>query len=423
MKLKTERINISNGVNLNITRTDKFKSNLISIYFIRPIIRDEVTKSALLPSVLKRGTKEYTNNLEIQRKLEDMYGSNLSIGVSKKGERHVLRFTIESPKKNYVKDEKHNTNLIKMINSIIYQPYLEDGVFAKSYVDQEKENLKRKIEGKINDKRNYAIERCIEEMCKNEKYSISEIGYVEDLKTINENNLYKHYLEVLETSHIEIFLVGEFEEDEIKLIADYNEKRRDNVLEIEREKITSFNQTKNMVFEDMDISQGKLVLGYRAGIPYENELYNGLLLASGILGGGPNSKLFLNVREKESLAYYIGSQIYKFKSLMIVDAGIDFKMFEKTIEIIRTNLDEMRKGIFTDEDMDIAKKTINSSVKTIIDSNFLISEFLLSHSLTKDYKGIEEIIDRINNTTKEEIVEASNKINIDTIYFLRKKNN
>lgn len=423
MKLKTERINISNGVNLNITRTDKFKSNLISIYFIRPIIRDEVTKSALLPSVLKRGTKEYTNNLEIQRKLEDMYGSNLSIGVSKKGERHVLRFTIESPKKNYVKDEKHNTNLIKMINSIIYQPYLEDGVFAKSYVDQEKENLKRKIEGKINDKRNYAIERCIEEMCKNEKYSISEIGYVEDLKTINENNLYKHYLEVLETSHIEIFLVGEFEEDEIKLIADYNEKRRDNVLEIEREKITSFNQTKNMVFEDMDINQGKLVLGYRAGIPYENELYNGLLLASGILGGGPNSKLFLNVREKESLAYYIGSQIYKFKSLMIVDAGIDFKMFEKTIEIIRTNLDEMRKGIFTDEDMDIAKKTINSSVKTIIDSNFLISEFLLSHSLTKDYKGIEEIIDRINNTTKEEIVEASNKINIDTIYFLRKKNN
>src|SRR5699024_1037589 len=124
------------------------------------------------------------------------------------------------------------------------------------------------------------------------------------------------------------------------------------------------------VFEDMNINQGKLVLGYRASIPYEDELYNGLLLASGILGGGPNSKLFLNVREKESLAYYIGSQIYKFKSLMIVDAGIDFKMFEKTIEIVRANLDEMREGMFTEEDIDISKKAISSSIKSIVASIF-----------------------------------------------------
>ncbi len=422
MGLNNERINIDKGINLNIIKTDKFKSNLISVYFIRPLVREEATKNALLPSVLRRGTKEYTNSLEIERKLENMYGSNLSVGISKKGERHVLRFSIEGPKKNYVKDEKQNVELIKMISSIIYQPYLEEEAFSESYLKQEKENLKRKIEGRINDKRSYAIERCIEEMCKNEKFSIYELGYVEDLESIDNVNLYKYYLEVLETSEIEIFAVGEFEENEIQLLKDYNKTKRTNILEIPREKITNFNQTKNMVFEDMDISQGKLVLGYRASIPYEHELYNGLLLASGILGGSPNSKLFINVREKESLAYYIGSQIYKFKSLMIVDAGIDFKTFEKTIEIVRANLDEMKKGMFTEEDIDISKKAISSSIRSIVDSNFLISEFFLSQNLTNDYKGLEETIKEIDNTPKNQIVEAANKINIDTIYFLRNKN-
>src|SRR5699024_6052810 len=207
MVLNNERINIDKGINLNIIKTDKFKSNLISVYLIRPLVREEATKNALLPSVLRRGTKEYTNSLEIERKLENMYGSNLGVGISKKGERHILRFSIEGPKRNYVKDEKQNVELIKMIRSIIYQPYLEEEAFSESYLKQEKENLKRKIEGRINDKRNYAIERCIEEMCKNEKFSIYELGYVEDLESIDNVNLYKHYLEVLETSEIEIFAV------------------------------------------------------------------------------------------------------------------------------------------------------------------------------------------------------------------------
>ncbi len=421
MVFTNKKINIGKGMNLNIIKTDKFKSNLISIYFIRSLLREEATKNALLPFALKRGTMEYNNSLKIQRKLENMYGSDLNVGVSKKGERQVLRFSIEGPKKNYVKDENHNIELIEMINSIIYNPYLEDGVFSNLYVEQEKENLKRRIEGRINDKREYAIERCIEEMCKSEKFSIYEHGYVEDLDSIDNMNLYKHYLEVLETSQIEIFLVGEFEDSEINLLVNYNKRSRKNILEIPREKITSINQTKNRVFEDMDINQGKLVLGYRVSIPYEDELYNGLLLASIILGGGPNSKLFINVREKESLAYYIGSNVYKFKSLMLVDAGIDFKMFEKTVEIIRNNLDEMKNGLFTEEDIDIAKKTINSSIKSIKDNNYLISEFFLSQGLTNDMRSLEETLAQIDRVPKTEIVEAANEINLDTIYFLRRE--
>ena len=163
-----EILNIGNGINLNLIKTDKFKSNLISLYMEMPLNRDMVTKNALIPLVLKRGTNKYNTTLEVERRLEELYGGQLSLNINKKGERHVLRFTIESPKGIYVDDEEYFYDVISFLKEIVYNPYVEDGGFKKEYVDQEKENLKRIIEGKINDKRSYAITRCIEEMCKNE---------------------------------------------------------------------------------------------------------------------------------------------------------------------------------------------------------------------------------------------------------------
>jgi predicted Zn-dependent peptidase len=417
--LKSERINIGNGINLNLIKTNKFKSNLLSYYFIRPLSKDEVTKNALLPLVLRRGTEELDNNLKIQRKLEEMYGADLSISVNKRGERQVLRFTIESASGDYVKDSKYIYEVIDLLKSIIYNPTLEAGYFKKDYVEQEKENLRRRIEGRINDKRNYAIERCIEEMCKNEKFSIYPFGYIKDLDEINGDVLYNHYKHALSNSPIEIFYAGEYDNNLVDYIKNVNKIERENILSVQREPIISGVQTKNMVYEDMDISQGKLVLGYRTGIPYEDRLYNALIVASDILGGGPNSKLFRNVREKESLAYYITSSIYKYKSIMLIDAGIEFENFEKTVDIVRLQLEEMKKGVFTDEDIEISKKSIKTSTESIKDSLFLISEFFFSQSLTNDNRSLEEMLDDLDRVTKDEIIEATNQIILDTIYFIR----
>ena len=419
MNLKPERININKGINLNLIKVDKFKSNLLSLYLIIPLNRKEVTKNALLPLVLRRGTKELNTNLKIQRKLEELYGSELNVDVSKTGEKQVIRFTIEGPKVKYVNDEKYITQIIDLLKSLVYNPYLEKGVFNFQYVEQEKENLKRLIEARINDKRNYAIERCIEEMCVNEKFSIYPLGYIEDLDSIDNKTLYKHYNKLLDKAPIEIFYVGEYDNGLIDYLIDSFRIERDDILKLERESITSNVQTKNMIHEDMDINQGKLVLGYRTGIPYDSSLYNGLLVGSDILGGGPNSKLFKNVREAESLAYYIGSRVYKYKSLMIIDGGIDFHNLERAIEIIRSQIDDMKKGIFTQEDIDISKKSIKTSMESIKDNIFLISEFFFSRELSKDDRTLEEVLNDIERVTKEEIIEASNKINLDTIYFLR----
>ncbi len=419
MVLKPERININKGISLNLIKMDKFKSNLLSLYLIIPLNREEVTKNALLPLVLKRGTKELNTNLKIQRKLEELYGSELNVDVSKTGEKQVIRFTIEGPKGGYVNDEKYMTQIIDLLKSLIYNPYLERDAFSFQYVKQEKENLKRLIEARINDKRNYAIERCIEEMCVNEKFSIYPLGYIEDLASIDNKILYEHYNKLLDKAPIEIFYVGEYDNGLIDYLIDSFRIEREDVLKLERESITSNVQTKNMIHEDMDINQGKLVLGYRTGIPYDSSLYNGLLVGSDILGGGPNSKLFRNVREAESLAYYIGSKVYKYKSLMIIDGGIDSHNLEKTIEIIRFEIDNMKKGIFTQEDIDVSKKSIKASMESIKDSIFLISEFFFSRELSKDGRTLEEALNDIERVTKEDIIESSNKINLDTIYFLR----
>ncbi len=421
--LKPKRIEIGNGIFLNLIQTDKFKSNLLSYYFVRPLNREEVTKNAMVPLILKRGTSNFPDSSEIEKELENMYGANYSSAINKRGERHVIRFTMEWASGEYLLDNEHDLKVINMLREIIYNPYIEDSAFKKDFLAQEIENHKNRIEGKINDKRQYAVNRCIEEMCKNESFALYQLGYVEDLRDINENNLYEHYKRVLHTSIIEIFYVGNYDENLEKHLVDINSIQRENIVEIPREKIISTVAQKKMINEQMEVNQGKLVIGYRTGTPFEDKLYASLLIASDILGGGPNSMLFKNVREKESLAYYIGSSILKYKSLMLIDSGIEFMNYNKTVDIINHQLDNLKNGMFSDDDIEISKKSIKTSTESIKDSSFLISEFFFSQIMCKDIRSLEEILEEFNKVTREDIIKAAKKINIDTIYFMTGKNN
>ncbi|KNF09933.1 putative Zn-dependent peptidase [Gottschalkia purinilytica] len=421
MELKTIRKEIGKGVHLNVLKTDKFKTNIISIYLIRPLDKEEVTKNALLPLVLNRGTKNYNTSLDIQRKLEDLYGANLSIDVSKKGEKHAIRFSIEFIDDKYT-NERNIEETISLLIEIIINPILENGKFSTKYIQQEKENLKRRIESKINDKKQYSVDRCIEEMCKDEKFSINRLGYVDDLEKVNADNLYEHYKTVLSTSIIEIDAVGDINITEVEeLIKNKFNLERKNIVELPREEVIKKVEKENVVYEDMEISQGKLILGYRTNLPYEDELYNAFMIGNEILGGGPNSKLFLNVREKESLAYYIYSQSFKYKSLMLIVSGIEFENFEKTVDIIKSQVDEVKKGVFTEDDIENAKNSIITSIKALTDDSFSLCEYILAQYLTNDDKTIDEFISNIRKVRKEDIVNAFQNIELDTTYFLKSK--
>lgn len=419
--MNISRINIGNGIYLNKVITDKFKSNFISINLIRPLDRSEVTKNSLLSYVLGRGTSSLPSKAVLERKLEELYGAHLSVNINKRGERQILRVSMEWADSRFTKDDTYEKSVLEVFRDIMFYPDLKDGLFSESIVEGEKKNLINRIEAKVNDKRTLALNRCIEEMCKGETFSIYQLGYVEDVKSITNTSLTDHYRGILQNSHMEIVYVGVENPSICEDLIPQEYLNRKDVLIVPREIIPKDNFTKNHIVEREDITQGKLVVGSRSNIPYEDGLYSALLLANEILGGGPNSKLFKDVREKNSLAYYVGTNLIKHKSIILLDAGIDINNYQKTMGLINEQFEDMKNGNFSDDDIEIAKKAIKTSSQSIIDSPHLMGEFTLGKVISKDNRSLEEMIEDIEKVSKEDIIKAMDTVTLDTIYFMTAK--
>lgn len=398
---------------------EESKSNLLSVYFILPLDRDQVTKNALIPLVLKRGLGELKSSVTVHHLTKEISYPQLNIDIEKKGEKQIIKFTIEGVKTNPIQDKIGILEAIELLKSTIFGPYLGKNVFRSQYVEDGKEFLERLIKEKRNNLKYYSISRCIEEMFKNEKYSLSPLGYIEDLDNIDNNTLYKQYLKILSQSLIEIFFVGDYKgyiEDYLKDAFNF-EKRQS--LEFEREYISGKTQTKNMIYEDRDIAKSRLVIGYRTGIPYESPLYNSLLITNQILGSGPNSRLFKNLVEFKGIVNSIDSKVYKYKSFILIDSEMEFKNIEEVIKIVRNEIDGIRNGKFSRKDIEISRDTIKQSIESIKESNLLISEFFFDKVLTKDRRRYGEILEGIDSVTRDEIIKTANMFTLDTIYILR----
>ena len=417
--LKT--LEIGKNVKLTLIPESKFKTNLISVYIQRKLDRNEVTKNALLPGILKSGCNKYKTLGQLTDREEELYGSYLHAGASKRGESQVLGFSILSVNEKYL-DEKILGQCIEFLNEIINNPLVIDGGFNEEYLNIEKEILKDSIMSIINDKGNYAMKRTNEIMFEGEPYSINGKGYIEDLDTIDRVGLYEHYKEVLKTSPIEIMIEGEFEETEVvELIKEKVQFDRGNIIDIPKEEYYKEVDKVKEVKETMDIAQGKLVMGYRCNVDYlDEEKYYSLLLGSRILGGGADSKLFINVREKESLCYTIYSTIQKSKSTMMVCSGIEAQNYEKTVNLVKEQVQKLKDGDITESEISNAKIAFINSLNSLNDEIGRISDFYFSQSISKNKSDLDQIKNMINKSTKEDIVEAVKNIELDTIYFLSK---
>ena len=417
--LKT--LEIGKNVKLTLIPESKFKTNLVSVYILRELDRKEVTKNALLPGILKSGCNKYKTLGQLTDREEELYGSYLHAGASKRGESQVLGFSILSVNEKYL-DEKILGQCIEFLNEIINNPLVIDGGFNEEYLNIEKEILKDSIMSIINDKGNYAMKRTNEIMFEGEPYSINGKGYIEDLDTIDRVGLYEHYKEVLKTSPIEIMIEGEFEESEVvELIKEKFQFDRGNIIDIPKEEYYKEVDKVKEVKETMDIAQGKLVMGYRCNVDYlDEEKYYSLLLGSRILGGGADSKLFINVREKESLCYTIYSTIQKSKSTMMVCSGIEAQNYEKTVNLVKEQVQKLKDGDITESEISNAKIAFINSLNSLNDEIGRISDFYFSQSISKNKSDLDQIKNMINKSTKEDIVEAVKNIELDTIYFLSK---
>ena len=413
---------LKEGITLHIIKTEKFKTNLLAVYLTMPLNKETVTLNALIPAVLKRGSATMQTSDEISKKLEEMYGASFDCGIDKIGDNQILKFYIESINNDYLPiNEDLLKQSIEKLLEIILNPLLENAVFKEEYVQSEKQNLKQIIEGKIDNKAQYAFTKCIEEMYKDKPYGLYKYGYVEDLEKIDAKNLYNQYNNLINNCKIDIFISGNIEENVSSIVKEnenikkLNERKAQFITNGEKSNISNEIKT---IEEKMDISQGKLVIG----LDIEEDTKESKYIATvynAILGGTPTSKLFQNVREKASLAYTASSSYLKHKNNIFIRCGIEIQNYEKAVEIIKQQLEEIRNGNFTDDEINSAKTNIIATIKSIPDEQDTEITYYFGQELSEIKMNFEEYENNVNLVTKQNIIDFANKIKINTIYFLR----
>ncbi len=420
--MKCETKEIKKGIKIHYINTDKFKTNLIAIFLSTPLEKSNVTKNAVIAPVLTRGTSKMPSQEEISQKLEGMYGALLNCGIEKKGDNQILKFYIESVNDKFLPDdnEKILQKSVETLLEIVFSPYIENGVFKKEYVEQEKNNIKQVIEGRKDNKAKYALERCMEEMYKGDNYEIYKLGYAEDIKNIDEKNLYEQYKNLVDNCKIDIFISGVLDEYTENIIKNNelinNLKEREGTIEKANFEVANA-EKENIVFENNDVVQGKLVLGLDVNISNEKQ-QNDVLLYNSILGGSANSKLFQNVREKASLAYTASSSYLRIKNSIFINCGIEIENYDKALKIIKEQLEEMKKGNFSDKEVEDIKKGLISAIKSINDEQDTLIMYLFGQEFVEEQTSTEEYAKRVKNVTRQDIINIANSIKINTIYFL-----
>ena len=421
--MNLETTDIKEGIRLHKIKTNKYKTNLMSVFLTSKLSKEDITKKALILTVLRRGTNNLKTQEEINKKLEELYGASFDCGIDKLGDKHVLKFYVESLNEQYLYQKEDILNKsLNILFDIVFNPLLENGSFRQEYIDEEKQNLRIIIDGQKDNKAAYATQRCIEEMYKDKPYGLYKYGYVDDLEKIDNKNLYEAYLNLIKTCKIDIFVSGDFDdkilEEKIKSNKQISKLEARKIEYLEQESESSNTQEENVVKENMQISQGKLNIG----LDVLSDNKSAVSVYNAVLGGGANSKLFQNVREKASLAYSAGSIYIKPKNKIIIKTGIEHKNYEKALQIIKEQIDDMKNGKFSDEDILHAKELIIASFKAMQDEQDSEISFYFGREIQKESKDIDEQIKEISEVTKQDIVDVANQIKINTIFFLTKEN-
>ena len=416
---------IKQGVTLHQIHTENFKTNLYAIFLAIPLEKEKVTLDALTGAVLRRGTEKLQTQEQISKELENMYGASFNCGVEKTGDNHILKFYLETLSEEFLPEPEELTQkCISILFDIVFNPLTINGAFKTEYVEGEKKNLKQIIESKIDNKAKYAYDRCIEEMFKNEPYGLYKFGYVEDLEKITPEELYKHYQELIANCKIDIFCSGRLNSQElIKNIKENNniQKLLDrNPKYIVNNEVTEAKELvkTNTVEESMQVTQGKLVLG----LDIQNTQENSRFIASiynAILGGGANSKLFQNVREKQSLAYTAGSSYLRTKNAIFVRCGIEIANYKKALDTIKEQLEDIKNGDFSEDDLENAKKLILTSIDGVTEEQDTEITYYYGQELSDRFVTVEDYKKYISEVTKQQVMELARTIQINTVYFLK----
>lgn len=409
---------VSEGVNLYYIPAKRFKTVDIDVMFFSPLSEKNASMNALITPVLKSGCENYEDAAKLNTRLEELYGASLSACAAKMCEASVARFSMQYVNEKYLEEKGVDEAALSLLCDVIFKPVTENGAFKKEYFELERKNLIESIESVINDKRTYAAWRCKEEMCKNEPYGVFSQGKISVIKEITPEAAFDYYKNEMLCGKCDIYVCGDVDIDKTFGII----KSRfvgNHCADYPKTTVITDCKEPKRITEKMDVEQGKLSLGFRCGEISCQKDYFALYMFDKIFGGTPVSKLFNNVREKLSLAYYVSSQTDKLKGIMTINSGIEIPTFQAAYDEIFVQLEAMKKGDFTEEEQAAAQAASVNEIENIKDSPSAIIRYYASQIFSGMNLDPEEYLEGIKAAGREQIIDAANKIKLDTVYFLR----
>ena len=422
--MELTRTEILPGVWLSHLRTDKFKTACLSVTLLTQLRRETAAMNALIPYVLRRGTARSPDMEAISARLDALYGTAIEPVVRRVGEIQCLGFFASIPEEDYLPGAKGVLRkATELMGELLLSPATRGGLLLPRYVDSEKEKMLEAIRSRINDKRGYALFRCIEEMCCCEDFAVGRLGGESECEAIHYTKLSRHYKSLLQSCPIEIFYCGRAEKKQLVSFL------RDALMTLPRGEIdyeigtdvrmNALEEGTRTVKETLDVTQGKLVMGFRLGESMEEPDTAALTVFNAAFGGGTRSKLFANVRERLQLCYYAGSLVDVHKGLLLVSSGIEFDKFEAARDEILAQLAAIARGEVSDEELMSAKMGVASELRAMTDSQGELEGFTLTQALDGLDYGPLELAELVNDVTREQLAAIAGNAECDMIYFLQ----
>ena len=414
------RREIMQDVFLTYLPAQHFKTSRLTLNLVTGLDRASASANALLPAVLRRGTVRCPDMESLSAALDTLYGANIDYTVRKKGERQCVGFAA-----GFIDDgfTPHGERLLEpvaqQLGELLLEPVTRDGCFLSEYVESEKSNLIDAIRALKNDKRDWADIRLMQEMCAGEPYSVLRLGDEETAGAITADVLYRHGQELMASSRVELIYCGGAEERRVEdaVLSALARLPRGSQTPLPPVRRAAAPETPRCIIETMDVTQGKLAMGYRC----TSDDYPAMVLANLIFGGTSNSKLFLNVREKYRLCYYASSSYARSKGILTVSSGVEVTDFERAEEEIERQLHAVQQGDWEDWEQEGALQAIRTSLLSLTDSQGALENFYLGQIASGATETPEELAAELQQVTKERIVAAARTVTPDTVYFLRGK--
>ena len=414
------RERIADGVYFSSITDRKFKHNRMSVNLVVKLDREKVTDRAVVPFILRQGSKNWPDFTTLNQKLCELYGASLDAGIDKLGDYQIIALGVIGVDSRFALEQEDMVReCAALLADILLEPDITDGKFNAKNTELEKQYLLETIDSEINDKRSYAMMRCKDIMCGDESCSIKKYGYREDALRITPQSAAQAYRELMRTAQIEIMFEGcgdpqpacEIFREQFSKI----ERQPEPLVRcVPKQQHGPIRET----VERMDVKQGKLVMGFRVEGMNSYEQMNAERLTVALFGGTGNSLLFKNVREKLSLCYYCAARYDRHTGIMMVDSGVEAENAEKARDEILHQLRLMQQGEFEEKDIEETKLFFKTALKATTDSLGAMDSWYLAQILGESRVSPDEEIELSNRVSREDMIAAANAIKLDTVYML-----